>query len=435
MKKGSFLLLVIVTGLALAGTIAVQFYWVRNAIELQERQFDKSVRLALKGTVNQLYECEHDSCYAQGLCHKHCQLDQAFVEGHIALGSLHKLIPEEFDQVNISPPYVYGIVNLKTLKLLYASEPGFDIQLIRSPHKASLSCVYKAETHMLTVWFPDERQRLLHRILWWLILSAFFLIVLVIGFVTSIYGHIQQKKITEMKSDFVNNVTHEFKTPIATLSLAGEMLQKPIVLSDPVKAAKYAAIIQDETQRLKTQVENVMQLTVLDNGSFVLKYGQHDLWLLLENTVNRFKVLVGNDGGDIRLEPYNGRHILEFDPIHIENVVVNLLDNAIKYTRGTPIVSVSMFERNNYAVVAVQDNGIGINSADKKNIFRKMYRSHTGNVHNVKGFGIGLYYVKTIVEAHHGSVDVVSEPGKGSRFEFTLPIYQTTSNKNRTKSE
>jgi signal transduction histidine kinase len=220
----------------------------------------------------------------------------------------------------------------------------------------------------------------------------------------------------------VNNITHEFKTPIATISLASEMLLKPSVLSSETKARKYAGIIYDENIRLKNQVENVLQLATLDRGEFNLKYKSIDVHQLIYKVTESFQLLVKEKNGSLKLLLNAPNHQSYVDSMHIENVISNLLDNAEKYSPEIPDITISTFNRNDHIVIAVEDKGIGISKENQKRIFRKLYRVHTGNLHNVKGFGLGLYYVKSLIEAHNGNVNLHSEPGKGSRFEISLPL-------------
>lgn len=275
---------------------------------------------------------------------------------------------------------------------------------------------------VLAAWFPDEKNQAMQSIFWWLLICFLLLAILVFGFIFNIYSFLRQKKISEMKSDFVNNITHEFKTPIATISLASEMLLKPSVLASETKARKYAGIIYDENIRLRNQVEHVLQLAVLDRGTFDLKYKSMDVHQLIHKVAENFQLIVKERNGSLKLQLNATNHQSYADTMHIENVIINLLDNANKYSPENPDITISTFNRNDHIVVAVEDKGIGISTENQKHIFRKMFRIHTGNLHDVKGFGLGLYYVKRLVEAHNGNVNLHSEPGKGSRFEISLPL-------------
>ena len=253
MKKATFLIIVTITGLALAGIIMIQFYWIRNAVQLQEDQFDNRVRLALKGAVNQMYECKSDTCNDGLFCNKECLHQNEVLPAGLNVNVLKSLIQTEFSEVGLKGPYVYGIFSPNATHTEYISKRGFEKQLLKSAHTASLSCIYKNDPMVLSAWFPDERNRALNSIFWWLFICFLLLAVLVVGFIFSIYSFLRQKKISEMKSDFVNNITHEFKTPIATISLASEMLLNPKVLACENKALKYAGIIYTENNRLKTR--------------------------------------------------------------------------------------------------------------------------------------------------------------------------------------
>lgn len=422
MKKRTFLIIVSITGFALAGIIFIQFYWIRNAILLQEEQFNNRVRLALKGAVNQMFEDKSDTC-AEGLfCNRSCLRNDSVLKNGLNVDALKPLINSEFAEAGLYGSYVFGIFIPNALQPEYISKPGYEKQLLDSKHIASLSCIFKNDPMVLGAWFPDERNRAMHNILWWLLTCFILLLVLVCGFIFTIYSFLRQKKISEMKSDFVNNITHEFKTPIATISLASEMLLKPSVLSSETKARKYAGIIYDENIRLKNQVENVLQLASLDRGTFNLKYKSIDIHQLIEKVAESFQLLVKEKNGSVKLLLNATNHQSYADSMHIENVISNLLDNAEKYSPGNPDITISTFNRNDHIVVAVEDKGIGISKENQKRIFRKLYRVHTGNLHDVKGFGLGLYYVKRLIEAHNGSVNLHSEPGKGSRFEISLPL-------------
>lgn len=422
MKKRTFLIIVTITGLALAGIIFIQFYWIRNAVLLQEEQFNNLVKLALKGTVNQMYECKSDTCSDGLFCKFNCRHQDSILESGINVDALKPLIQKEFSEVGLKGPYVYGIYIPNAPHAEYVSKPGTEKQLLTTKHFVSLSCIFKNDQVVLGAWFPDERSRAFGNIFWWLVLCFILLAILVAGFIFNIYSFLRQKKISEMKSDFVNNITHEFKTPIATISLASEMLLNPTVLKSEARARKYATIIYDENTRLKNQVEQVLQLTVLEQQTYNLHFESTDLHQLIQKIADSFQLLLNERNGSLRFHLDATNHRVYADIMHIENIIANLLDNANKYSPGVPEITISTFNRNDHIVVAVEDKGIGISIKNQKHIFRKMYRVHTGNLHNVKGFGLGLFYVKSLVEAHSGFVYLHSEPGKGSRFEISLPL-------------
>jgi len=259
--------------------------------------------------------------------------------------------------------------------------------------------------------------------LWVQFLSAVFLIIVIGCFLFIIFNVIRQKKISEMKNDFVNNMTHEFKTPISTISVASEMLMRPAVCANPEKIQKYANIIYDENQRLRNQVEQVLQISVLDRKEIDLHLVKLDIHPIIENSVDIFNMIVKEKRGEIIAELKAHQSEIFVDEVHFINVINNLIDNAIKYTENCPKIKVSTFNTSDGITIRVEDNGIGIDSSNHKLIYKKFFRVHTGDVHNVKGFGLGLFYVKSVMDSHGGTVELIkSELGKGSTFELYFPF-------------
>lgn len=227
-----------------------------------------------------------------------------------------------------------------------------------------------------------------------------------------------------MKTDFVNNMTHEFKTPIATVSLASEMLMKPEVAHSPEKTKKYAAVIFNENNRLQNQVEQVLQMAIIDKGETQLRIKETDLHKLLDIIIEGFQLRVREMGGHIHTELNAIPSTIAGDKMHLTNVFSNLIDNAVKYSSGAPQLSVFSESNQSGVTISVADKGIGISPENQKQVFKNLYRVHTGDLHDVKGFGLGLYYVKRLVEMHGGRITLQSELGKGSVFKVFLP-YKT----------
>lgn len=275
--------------------------------------------------------------------------------------------------------------------------------------------------NFLVVNFPEKRRYILQQIWIPLISSLLFLGIVIFCFVYAIRVIIMQKKLSDIKNDFINNMTHEFKTPIATVSLAVEALQDPSFASQDSFRKRYLSIIKEENKRLGTQVEKVLQAATLDKQDFELKMEDIDLLEIAENITSQFSLQVENKGGKITLENTLSDAKMRGDAFHISHILNNLLDNALKYTPNNPIISIKLWEEDSHLHVSVKDNGVGMSKDAAKKIFEKFYRVPTGNIHDVKGFGLGLAYVKTMVEAHQGHVAVSSELGKGSTFTIKLP--------------
>jgi two-component system phosphate regulon sensor histidine kinase PhoR len=244
---------------------------------------------------------------------------------------------------------------------------------------------------------------------------------MILSFYYTITTIIRQKKISQIRDDFINNITHEFKTPIATISLASEVLLKADPQNENKRVSNYARVIYDENRRMREQVDRVMQMAVLDKNRYNLNRQATNLDELIRNNVNNLCLEHCEREVKVFDELSSANPEVNIDPIHMGNIINNLVSNAIKYSEGIPEITMFSENRNGFYVFSIQDKGIGIRKEDQKQIFDKFYRVSTGNIHNVKGFGIGLYYVKTIIEAHGGEIKVDSEYGKGTRFDVILP--------------
>ncbi|GMQ25424.1 hypothetical protein Aoki45_21060 [Algoriphagus sp. oki45] len=276
----------------------------------------------------------------------------------------------------------------------------------------------------LHIYFPEKNTHVIRQV--WLPISSsvVFILVIIWCFVYAIQVILRQKALSDTKNDFINNMTHEFKTPLATVSLAVEALQDPELSNQDTFRSRYLGIIKDENKRLVSQVEKVLQAAALEKGDFKLKIEPIDLSELLQSTIDHISLQVEKKGGKIELKDNLKNPILEGDAFHLTHIFNNLLDNANKYSTESPKVFLEAKEDGDQILVIIKDNGIGMSKEAQKKIFDKFYRVPTGNVHDVKGFGLGLSYVKTMLEAHHGGIFVQSELGKGSTFTINLPKRQ-----------
>ncbi|MBC6365446.1 two-component sensor histidine kinase [Algoriphagus sp. AK58] len=278
--------------------------------------------------------------------------------------------------------------------------------------------------NFLFVYFPEKSNHVFRQV--WLPISSsiIFILVIIFCFVYAIRVIIRQKALSDIKNDFINNMTHEFKTPLATVSLAVEALQDPELSNHDKFRTRYLGIIKDENKRLVSQVEKVLQAAALDKNDFKLKIESINLTDLLESTVEHIGLQVENRGGTIEFQNHLKNPEIEGDAFHLTHIFNNLLDNANKYSKESPKIKVIAKDDQDQVIVTIQDQGIGMSKDAVKKIFDKFYRVPTGNVHDVKGFGLGLSYVKTMLEAHKGGIYVQSEPGKGSTFTINLPKKQ-----------
>lgn len=275
--------------------------------------------------------------------------------------------------------------------------------------------------NFLTLYFPRDKGFLYKSLGWIGISSSILTILILIVFSGTIYIIFRQKQLSEIKTDFVNNMTHELKTPISTISLASQMLKDKAVIRDEKNLKHLAKVIDDESKRLSQQVEKVLQMAIFDKGQIKLSLIEADIHQILENVIDNFSFQIKNKNGKLRLIPEAVDSNLQIDEVHFTNLFTNLIDNAIKYCNTTPEIIISTSNHKNGIMVSIEDNGIGISQDNLKRIFSKFYRVPTGNLHNVKGFGLGLNYVKAIVDAHGGQIKAESKLNKGTRFEVWFP--------------
>lgn len=276
--------------------------------------------------------------------------------------------------------------------------------------------------YKLLVNFPDDKKFILSTIMGMILLSILFTSIIIIAYSSALYQLLKQRKISEIKSDFINNMTHEFKTPIATINLALDAIRNPKVIDDKEKVIRYLTMIKEENKRMHAQVENVLRISKLEKNELNISKDRVDLHDLIEDAITHVELIVEDRQGYIKtfLDAENASVLA--NETHFTNVIVNILDNAIKYSPNAPKIEVYTENIGTYILLKVKDHGSGMSKAVAKRVFEKFYREHTGNIHNVKGHGLGLAYVKRIVEDHQGHVSVESEKEKGSTFIIKLPL-------------
>jgi len=293
--------------------------------------------------------------------------------------------------------------------------------LDNSPYRVVLFSQDIESPGYLSIYFPNRTSLVLGSVWPTLLLSVIFTGLIFFCFYYTVMVIFRQKKLSEMKTDFINNMTHEFKTPIATISLAADSINNQQIIDKPDKIRRFIDIIRQENRRMNSQVERVLQMALIDKDDFHLRLGEVNIHEIIEQAVTNFGVQIEKRAGSLHTQLAATRPVVEGDSTHLTGIIHNLLDNANKYSPENPEITVKTRDVPIGIEIIVQDEGIGINKEARKHIFDKFYRVHTGNVHDVKGFGLGLSYVKAIVTAHKGLIDLKSEPGKGSSFIVTLP--------------
>ncbi len=342
------------------------------------------------------------------------------------IDSLLKISLHERD---ITLPYEYSVLNTANAKELPLSE-GFDSLNTQKKYSTNLfpnDIIPKSD--QLVVYFPDRQDHLLKSLSILLPSSLFFSLIIIVAFSISIMMVIRQKKISDIKSDFINNMTHEFKTPIATISLAADSIVNPKVIDDKVKIEHFTRIIKEENKRMNLQVERILQMSLLDKREMDLNLNLLDVHDIIEKAVEKMGMQISKYNGIIDLSLESANPMVPIDEIHFINVIHNLIDNALKYSIGLPEIKISTQEVNHGMLISVEDKGIGLSKEAQSKIFEKFYRVSKGNIHNIKGFGLGLSYVKAIVEALGGRITVKSELNKGSRFDIFIPQKQKDNGK------
>ena len=417
MKTNFIRFIIVFSALALVGLIVTQSFWVSQAIEITQKHFEHRAQTALHSTVEEIRgNVDSRSCVDKYKTNSEIIL--CIIKPQI-LDSLLKKYTSDF---RLDKNYEYAIVKSCNDSIIYSTQ-GFNAKCSSEKiFRHCLSCIYNREHYSIELMFPNLHKSLLLKVWGWLLLSVIFIVVIVLCFGFIVFTIFRQKKLSDMKTDFINNMTHEFKTPISTISLASEVLLNVNKNTNIEKIHQYSRIIFDENLRMRSQVEQVLRMAQLDKGEYETNKEETDIHELITNSVHSLYLEHCSKPVDFKFSFKAEKHVLNTDIMHMGNVIKNLVENAYKYSSDSPKIEISTVNADGGIVISVKDNGIGIDSAYQQYIFDKFYRVPTGDVHNVKGFGIGLYYVKVIVNAHGGCINVKSEIEKGSKFDIFLPI-------------
>ncbi len=338
---------------------------------------------------------------------------------------IDSLLRMEFAAAGINTPYEFGLYDFMNNKLFVDHPTDFTEQLMKTRFRLRLfphDVFYHPDYLML--FFPEQNTYIFSNLRLMFAISAFFILIIIATFYYTIATIIRQKKISDIKNDFINNMTHELRTPISTISLACEALNDPDVAKTPRITENYTRMISEENKRLSQLVENVLQSALLDKSEFQMQLGKVDMHAVIHKVLKSMRIHIDKRKVKVDLKLQATEYELEGDLVHLTNVIYNLLDNAIKYSPEAPQIVIETRNSSTRFSVSVSDNGLGISRDEQKRIFEKLYRVPTGNLHNVKGFGLGLSYVKTVVEKHNGSVQLESELEIGSTFTVNLPLSQ-----------
>ena len=442
MKSQHIRIIIFLASIALIGVLINQVFWIRKEISIQKNklelqktslhlkkeQFENVVTIALVNVRDELLSLnkELSGLYLEPV--KQITPNYFVVSFYDTINPhlLENLLVEKFEQYNILEKFEYGIYDCFADSMIFDRYVDLsDNRLERGEVSTVQNKKWNHDGHYFGVYF-SEKQDILpsshEEISTSLIISTIVILIVFFILTYAILVILQQKRLSEVKTDFINNMTHELKTPISTIGLSSEVLLKEDILKDPKRIKQYAKIIKTENNRLQSQVEKVLHLAKLDKGNMELKKELINLHELIDESIEVFDLTINKRNGSINKNLLANESKIFLDKDHITNVIYNLLDNANKYSPESPIINISSRNIKNGIEISVKDKGIGLSPNQCKLVFDKFYRVPTGSIHNVKGFGLGLYYVKFIIDKHAGNIIVNSKLNQGCEFVFWLPF-------------
>lgn len=350
------------------------------------------------------------------------QIDEP-IESQLTREQVNNRISEHLIDKAIVLPFEFAIYQPDTDSLYSIKSDHFLLEDISSSYKTRLfpdNIFNKPELLLLNL--PDKKTHIFKSLSLLLSGSGLFTIIILVTFFITIRIILKQKKLSEIKSDFINNMTHEFKTPIATISLAIDSINNSKVIHEPERIKHFTGIIEEENKRMNARVENVLQMSLIDKQDFAFRYEMVDIFEVIQKVVKQFELQIQQQEGKIQFDLNVPESSFETDADHLTTILTYLIDNALKYSKNNPEIIISTENANGMFKIKIKDNGIGMTKEEKHKIFDKFYRVPKGDIHNVKGFGLGLSYVKAVVLAMGGKIDIESTPGVGSEFIISIPI-------------
>ena len=469
MNKGLINLIIAVVSFVLLSLTAVQLYWVRNAISVERTNFESKVNEAVSNVIYKLEKARalenldktinsqalitnfiksmdsinsllynemlqmgdpdefesfvRKSLMATELLNDMVGFEEPFeIETTLSKKMLDSLLVQEFKNKSILTQFVYGVYSTSQNKMIIDNSGKHSSQLLKNSFVFTLyPSKINSPPDYLMVYFPYEIRYLLKQMASIILISLVLIIIIMMVFIYVIRLIVWQRRLSEMKNDFINNMTHEIKTPISTISLACEALGEDDIKKNKLLSDNYLKVINDENKRLAGIAEKILQAATLESGDMKLKKEMVDIHQVIDHVINTIGIHVEVKDGRIIKDYRAKKSEINVDLVRFTSVITNLIDNANKYSPKKPEIRIITEDLADEVKITVEDKGIGISRENQKKIFDKLYRIPTGNIHDVKGFGLGLSYVKAIVEWHGGKVKVESELKKGSRFIVSLP--------------
>lgn len=420
MKSYGIRLLIVFGIITLVGMILFQVFWVKKTYDIRESHFNQTINIALYDVAMRI--ADYNNSALQGKTPVHQLSSNYFiveVNDMLDKDILELFLVSEFTKRNIIIDFEYAIYDC------HANEMVFGHYVNMKDPEGSMSSDHVFEkcpecTYYFGIHFPGKRYYIISTMNVWLI-SSIILLSAVVFFGWSLYTVFRQKRLSEIQRDFINNMTHEFRTPISTIAISSEVLMKDDILKDKSKVSNYAAIISEQNNRLKEHVEKVLHVANIEKKRVALELKEIEISELISNIVESFATVIHKNKGTINLNIKHSPIYILADRFHFTNIIVNLLDNAIKYSNDPPNINISLSKENEGLKISISDNGIGIDKRYQKKVFSRFFRVPTGSVHDVKGFGLGLYYVANMVDIHGWKISLASEKYKGSTFIIKIP--------------
>ena len=418
MKINKSYITIIISSIALVLVLIIHFNWIVQSAKVKEELFNEKANMVLSLTTQALCS-DKQTCTSMGTCclmhsSSECKLKLTELEIH----KIDSLLTHFMNLYNFHIPYSFEVIKPNSesalLKNYQSSNNVFKRRLEEMANNNGLE---------LKLIFPDKKQFILAEMGVLFISSVILILIVLFMFWRTIVSLIKEKKIAENTTDFLNNITHEFKTPLTNIALAGRMMVKDTNINSENKIKHYAAVILEENEKLRLQVEQVLSISALERGENNSLKSDIDFHQTIIQAARSFNIQIENKSGSLNLNLNASQYHVFGNASQLSNALSNLIDNAVKYSNEKPDITISTSSSEHHLVVTISDKGIGIEKQYLENIFGKYFRVPTGNLHDVKGFGLGLTYVKNIIEIHQGTIHVISEIGKGTSFKITLPLF------------
>ncbi len=419
MKRRTLSIFVIHALTSILGIVVIQIYWFSKAYENNEQEFNSNIRIALKEVVKGILKYNNVSTAVpidpiQQIKHNYYA---AMVNDQINAEVLEHYLQTELKKFNIQQGFEYSIYDCSNKKIVYGAY--IDGQGFTNPSNKTLLPQWKADNYYFTIYFPHKVIGIVGQMALWLYSSAIILII-VVFFSYSLFVILKQKRLSAIQRDFINNMAHEIRTPLTTIAISAQTLKDPSIIETPQRLLNYSTIILDEATKLKNHVERVLSIAETES-KLKLNLEKFNLHPLITQITQQLIQNNSHKNTSLKWTLNAPNDSIFADPLHIGNLIANLIDNSLKYSNNNVNIEITTINKKHTIEIQFSDNGFGISKENQKKIFDKFYRVPTGNVHNTKGFGIGLNYVMLIAKAHKGQISVHSNPNNGATFILTLP--------------